>query len=191
MCMCYLTDNQVESEWLTIIWISHSRQKNREETTFPNNLNLLTCNHLYGHKRTWSVFCDRRSHRVWAPEYNDTQDRDYSHSFQNPGTERERRQESLRKNGRIIFELTCNRLPDHKKILWADQSHLVPLLPNICIHYRPFLRIIHNPESDQTFSRKWYPTKSNHARLFKLILNGISFVAIVPYFLNHIILKST
>jgi len=137
------------------------------------------CNHLYGHKRTWSVFCDRRSHRVWAPEYNDTQDRDYSHSFQNPGTERERRQESLRKDGRIIFELTCNRLPDHKRILWADQSHLVPLLPNICIHYRPFLRIIHNPESDQTLSRKWYPTKSHHTRLFELILNVI---AIVPYF---------
>ena len=109
-------------------------------------LKILTCNHLYGHKRTWFVFCDRRNHHVWDPEYIDTQDRYISHSFQNPENgETERRQECL-KECQIISELTCNRLPARRRILWADQNHHVPLLPNICIHYRPFLRTIHNPE---------------------------------------------
>ena len=43
-------------------------------------------------------------------------------------------------------ELTCNHLLARRRILWADQNHHVPLLPNTCTHYRPFLRITHNPE---------------------------------------------
>ena len=109
-------------------------------------MNILTCNHPYGHKRTWSVFCDHRNHRVWGPEYIDTQDRDISHSFQNPGTERERRQECLKEFQIIFRELTCSHLLARRRTLWADQNHLVPLLPNTCTHYRPFLRITHNPE---------------------------------------------
>ena len=119
-------------------------------------MNILTCNHPYGHKRTWFVFCDHRNHRVWGPEYIDTQDRDISHSFQNPGTERERRQECLKEFQIIFRELTCSHLLARRRILWADQNHPVPLLPNTCTHYRPFLRITHNPEIQHQVQKIWW-----------------------------------
>ena len=84
---------------------------------------ILTCNRLYGHKRTLFAFGDRRSHHVLDPEYIDTQDRYISHSFQNPEKgETERRQKCLKEclinlNLRALIFLPAEEFCELTKII--------------------------------------------------------------------------
>ena len=89
---------------------------------------------------------------LWSPKPSCLRPGIYRHSGSlyftqlSKSWQKEKEGKSVWKNVEIIAELTCNCHLARRRILWADQNHHVLLLPNTDILYRPFLRIIHNPE---------------------------------------------